>query len=169
MSRAFIGIGSNIDAEENIRKAVHLLHTATRVVGVSTFYLTPPIGGKQAWFHNGVVEVETDMPQLELKRTVLLAIENQLGRQRTSDKNAPREIDLDIILFDDLAESEDSEILLRPFLAIPLCELHPDLVLPRSGRPIREIAGAMMYNEMKGLPEFTEQLRRDLQYEQSQS
>ncbi|HEY3298012.1 MAG TPA: 2-amino-4-hydroxy-6-hydroxymethyldihydropteridine diphosphokinase [Armatimonadota bacterium] len=170
MAKVFIGIGSNIDPEENVRRALSLLRKAVSVHAVSTFYRTRPVGVEGLpEFCNGIVEIETALPPDELKRSVLARIEEDLGRVRTGNKYASRTIDLDIVLYDAFAGSEDPDIARRAFLAIPLCELRPDLVLPSSGASIKEIAESMSKSDMKSLPELTEQLRRELQDEQSQS
>ncbi len=150
MVRAFVAIGSNIDPEENVKKAIRLLTIKTQVIGISTVYLTEPEGRPgQPPFYNLVVEVETQMPPVEFKYRILRTIENDLGRIRTEDKFAPRTIDLDLILYDDLAlQTEDltlpdPEIRSRPFLAFPLGELSTDLTLPGTDLTIRKV--------MKGL------------------
>jgi 7,8-dihydro-6-hydroxymethylpterin-pyrophosphokinase len=56
----------------------------------------------------------------------------------------------------------DPAIADRPFLALPLFELAPGLVLPGSGRPLREIAGAFAQHPMQPLSEYTEQLRKEI-------
>jgi hypothetical protein len=56
----------------------------------------------------------------------------------------------------------DPRIAERPFLALPLRELAPDLVIPGSGRPIREIAAELDGRDMRPLPEYTEALRREV-------
>ena len=166
MPRAFISVGSNIEPERNVRRALRLLARAVRITGVSTFYRTAPLGRpEQEDFYNGVVEVETDIAPAELKRSVLRPVEEQLGRQRSADKYAARTIDLDVLLYDELViDTEgltipDPDIAERAFLAIPLHELAPDLVLPDSGRPIRDIAAAFADHGMAPLAEYTQMLR----------
>jgi dihydroneopterin aldolase/2-amino-4-hydroxy-6-hydroxymethyldihydropteridine diphosphokinase len=169
MARAFISVGSNIDPAENVRRALRLLAGQVRIVGISTFYRTRPLGRpEQPDFYNGVVAVETQASAVELKHSVLRAVEQQLGRRRTEDKYAPRTIDLDVLLYDELvAVAEDltipdPDIPQRPFLAIPLYELAPDLVLPDSGRPIRDIAAVLAEHRMQPLPEYTQSLRESV-------
>ena len=170
MARVFIGVGSNIHPEENVPKAVRLLGRETRIKAISTFYLTEPVGGTgQPLFYNGVVEIETEIPPVKLKHSVLRRIENELGRKRVADKYAARTIDLDMLIYDDLVATTkdlvipDPQISSRAFLAIPLNELAPDLVLPGSGRPIREVAQALAGHTMQPLSEFTKRLRREIE------
>ena len=175
MGHAFISVGSNIGPAQNVRRAVRLLGRQVRIVGVSTFYRTKPLGRpEQPEFYNGVVAVETDIPAGELKHRVLRGIEEQLGRRRTEDKYAPRTIDLDVLLYDELVIDRDDlvipdpEIAHRPFLAIPLEELAPELVLPGSGRPIKGIAAAFADHQMSPLPECTARLRKSVEHGPSQ-
>ena len=137
MARAFVSVGSNIDPADNVKKAVRLLGAQTRILATSTVYLTEPLGRSgQPPYYNCVLEIETGTPPLDLKLTVLRRIEDSLGRLRGSDKFAPRTIDLDLILYDDITIAgevltiPDPDILQRSFLAIALYELAPDLVLP---------------------------------------
>lgn len=174
MPPVFISVGSNIRPAENVRLALQLLNRAVPLESLSTFYATAPLGRPdQPLFYNGVVKGQTELPPGILKFQVLRGIEAQLGRQRTGDKYAPRTIDLDLLLYGDwVEESEglvlpDPEISDRPFLALPLYELAPDLVLPGSGRPLREIAGAFFSLPMQPLLEFTELLRKEILHEQA--
>lgn len=169
MARAFIGIGSNIDPADNVRAAVHALARQTRLVGISMVYLTDALGtAKQPPYYNCVVEIETHVTPAEIKFGILRNIENSLGRRRTEDKYAPRTIDLDLIVYGDLmidAEGirlPDPDILERPFLAIPLFELAPDLILPGFGSRISEIAARFPQDGIKPLEDYARLLRSEL-------
>jgi 2-amino-4-hydroxy-6-hydroxymethyldihydropteridine diphosphokinase len=172
VTEAFISIGSNIRPAENVRQAIHLLARQVRITGISTVYRTPAEGRpEQPAYYNCVVRIETDLPAGELKHRVLRGIERDLGRQRGSDKFAPRTIDLDLILCGQLAIEEgdlrlpDAQILIRPFLAIPLYELAPQLTLPGAGVPIKNIAAALADNSHDGmapLAEYTESVRNEI-------
>lgn len=167
MSIAYIGVGSNIDPEENIMKAVTLLVRHVVITGISTFYRTKPLDRPdQPPFYNGVVRIDTGIGPKDLKNHIIKKIEKDLGRRRSADKSAPRTIDLDILVFDSLVVHDrdlhvpDPDIEKRPFLAIPLCELDQELILPGSDRPIREIAEQFKNHDMEPLTEYTEKLRR---------
>ncbi len=168
MTDVFISVGSNIYPEENVRRAL-FLSRRIRLVALSTFYATAPVGRPdQPPFYNGVVRGRTDLPPDVLKFHVLRDIEARLGRKRGADKYAPRPIDLDVLLYGDrVEESEelvlpDPQIAERPFLALPLYELAPDLVLPGSGRSLREIALTFLPHAMQPLPDYTELLRKEV-------
>lgn len=158
MVRVLVGVGSNIEPERNVREAMRRLGDAARVTGVSTFYRTEPEGRpEQPEFYNGVVEIETDLPPDDLKQSVLRRIEAELGRVRTEDKYAPRTIDLDIEVYD--RQLCDPHVRDRAFLAVPLCELAPSLVL-ESGETICDIAESLPGHGMEPLPEYTRELRK---------
>jgi 2-amino-4-hydroxy-6-hydroxymethyldihydropteridine diphosphokinase len=171
MTRAFVGIGSNIEPMENVRCAIRLLDRQVPVVAISTFYRTEPHGltGSPS-FINGVVEIETEVPARDLKYGLLRPLEKELGRQRTSDPNAPRPIDLDLLVYGDQSiRSEelvlpDPDIAERPFLAIPLSELAPDLIPPGFGRTVRNIANLFDIAKMEPLDSFTDAIRKDILY-----
>ncbi|MHB8059999.1 MAG: 2-amino-4-hydroxy-6-hydroxymethyldihydropteridine diphosphokinase, partial [Gaiellaceae bacterium] len=141
--RAFIAVGSNVEAERNVAAALELLGQRVRVAAISRFYWTPALGAPDSSpdFLNGVVELETELEPRELKRSVLLEVEGELGRERGAEKFAPRTIDLDLVLQGDVVCNEEGlvlpspEILERPFIALPLLELEPELVEPGDDRP----------------------------------
>jgi dihydroneopterin aldolase/2-amino-4-hydroxy-6-hydroxymethyldihydropteridine diphosphokinase len=114
------------------------------------------------------VEIETEAPPAEVKHGILRTIENNLGRKRTEDKYAPRTIDLDLIVYGDLTmdaegiKLPDPEILERPFLAIPLFELAPDMVLAGYGLRIGEIAAKLPLDGMKPLKDYVKLLREEM-------
>jgi len=171
VGRAFVAVGSNIDPSKNSVEAVRLLAREARIIGISEVYLTEPLGlVDQPPFYNFVVEVETDMTPRELKNKVLRTIERILGRKRTGDKNAPRTIDLDLILYDDLRVEEDGlvlpdpEILDRPFLAIPMSELAPGLIIPGTERTTGQIASTLGRDGMTPVTGFAATLRKEIEH-----
>ncbi len=169
MVRAFIGVGSNIDPERNVRESIVLLAAQIRVTGISTVYRTAPEDRpEQPSYYNCVVAVETEANPWALKDQILRPTEETLGRKRSADKYAPRTIDLDLIVYDDLALSTwdlilpDPQILRRPFLAFPLQELAPGLTLPGLGLHIEEVTAALSPEGMERLENYTELLRREI-------
>lgn len=114
MNRCIIGIGSNIDAKENISKSLILLQERANILAVSTMVETIPIGiTNQAMFTNGAVLIETDLSK-ETLRILLKQIEDQCGRDRTAPKFGPRTIDLDIVIWNNEVVDEDYQA--RDFL-----------------------------------------------------
>ena len=132
MATAYIGLGSNLgDRVATLREAVRRLAGLGRLVAVSSLYDTAPVGYlEQPPFLNAVVALETELTPLMLLRE-LLAIERDLGRSRTF-RNAPRTLDLDLLLIDDIM-LESAELTLphprlheRAFVLVPLAEIAPD-------------------------------------------
>lgn len=167
MARVYIGIGSNIDPEHNVREAIRLLREMIEIKAISTFYRTEPIGTSCTQsFYNGVVEAETDVEPRKLKFGILRRIEELLSRVRTQDKYAPRTIDLDIVIYGDKVlhepgiEIPDPDIFTRPFIAAPLFELAQDLVIPGSNTRLADILKDMPVDSMLPLPDFTYTLTR---------
>ncbi len=169
-ARAFIAVGSNISPEENVRAALLALARQEEIVAVSTIYCTKPEGRPdQPDFYNCVVEIKTEKMPEALKYQVLRCIEAGLGRQRISDKFAPRTIDLDLMLYDNLILDTDRlvlpdpEISSRPFLAACLSELAPDLILPGTGLRIADLSARFSIDNMRPLDGYTARVRSDLQ------
>ena len=143
---AYVGVGSNIQPEANIPAALERLMRFVRVTASSIFYRTPALKRSgDPDFLNGVWQIETDLHARVLKFTVLRRIEEELGRARTADRYAPRTIDLDLLVYDDAAINEpglcvpDPDVRSRPFLAAPLLELSPGLVLADTGEPLASV------------------------------
>lgn len=116
-----IGIGSNIDAEKNIHEMLQILAEKVDIVKVSSFIKTKPIGiENQPEFTNGAVKIKTEQKREDL--TVLLkGIEDQMGRDRTAPKFGPRNIDLDIVVWN--GEIVDDDYYTRDFLQKSVAEL----------------------------------------------
>ncbi len=150
LNRVYVALGSNIDAAENLRAAVSRLASDCRLVATSSVYETPPLGtNNQPIFLNAAVLIETELAPTELKAQVLEDIERELGRVRTDDKNAPRTIDLDIVLVNDQVldvghrHVPDPDILRHPHLSVPLADIAPDYRHPETGQTLFEIAQGM--------------------------
>lgn len=92
-----VAYGSNIDPEKNVDLAIHHLKKIFGSLVESTRLRTKAVGMDAPDFINGAIKFQTSLPELEVKKK-LLAIESSLGRKRTLNKNAPRTIDLDIIV-----------------------------------------------------------------------
>jgi 2-amino-4-hydroxy-6-hydroxymethyldihydropteridine diphosphokinase len=147
-NRAYLSLGSNIDHEKNITAALALLAEPGRLLAISTIWETEPVGfTQQPNFLNGAALVETALSAAAFKDRVLRQIEDDLGRVRVAgNKNAPRTIDLDLLLFNeeileiDGQEIPSPEVLARSFVAIPLAEIAPDYIHPLTGETLSEIA-----------------------------
>jgi 2-amino-4-hydroxy-6-hydroxymethyldihydropteridine diphosphokinase len=141
--RAYIGIGSNLgDRHAYFERAIALLDAeeGIRVVATSTFRETDPVGyADQPRFLNGAIAVETELSARQLLER-LLAVERELGRDRTGPRFGPRTIDLDLLLYGDETTDEPGLTVPHPRLAErafalePLLELDPGLALPDGRR-----------------------------------
>jgi 2-amino-4-hydroxy-6-hydroxymethyldihydropteridine diphosphokinase len=150
MSRVVIALGSNIAPEANLREAVQRLAARAHLVAVSPVYETKPVGKTdQPNFLNAAALIETEYGAAELKDEVLAEIEQELGRVRTADRNAPRTIDLDIILYGDQVlefggrHIPDPDLLRYPHVAVPAADVAPAYRHPETGQTLREIADGM--------------------------
>jgi len=125
LNKVVIGVGSNIDPENNIEEAKNAVANHHNLIKVSSFIETEPIGcNNQDNFLNGAFLIETEMDASTLK-SWLKNQENKLGRVESENKNGPRTIDLDIIVWN--GEVVDSEVYEREFLINSINELLPEL------------------------------------------
>ena len=146
-NRAYLSLGSNIKPVENLKAAVEQLAILTDLKAVSSVWETNPVGLlNQPNFLNAAAIVDTELNAAQLKRTILISIEQRLGRVRQADKNAARTIDIDLMLFNQqifrLGQRHipDAEVIERAFVAIPLAEIAPDYYHPETGQTLRQIA-----------------------------
>lgn len=135
MSVAYVALGSNLQRPQvQVTQALAALERLpqTRVTRRSSLYRTAPVGyDDQPDFINAVAEVETSLEPLTLLRA-LLALEDNHGRERPFP-NAPRVLDLDLLLYDDIV-MQTTELTLphprmhqRGFVMLPLAEIAPAL------------------------------------------
>ena len=148
--RVFLGLGSNVgERQKFLNRAAQELKKLrdTKLVWVSSVYETDPVGKTdQAKFLNAALEVETALPPKEL-HSELKSIEQRMGRTK-GERWGPREIDLDILLYDGLVFSDNElrvphpEMEGRKFVLVPLNEIAPDVVHPINGMTVEEMAKA---------------------------
>lgn len=152
---AFIGLGSNLeDPGAQLRRAFADIDSllGTRLLQRSSLYRSAPVGYlDQPDFVNAVAKVTTGLTPQELLQS-LLQIEHAHGRERTF-RNAPRTLDLDVLMYDDLQLHEHGltiphpQMHLRAFVLQPLLEIEPDCIIPGIGRadePARACAGQVL-------------------------
>ena len=138
LHRAYLSLGSNIDAENNLPKAIELLREVGEVVSVSSVWESESVGFDGPNFLNACVLFLTDLQPVELKEKIIRPIETKLGRVRGEEKNAPRPIDIDIVLFD--SQPLNTEFWNYAFVTLPLAELLPDFLHPVSGETLSRFA-----------------------------
>jgi 2-amino-4-hydroxy-6-hydroxymethyldihydropteridine diphosphokinase len=151
MRTAYIGMGGNLaswagEPEATLATAALWIESMGRVVCRSSLYSTEPVGfADQPRFVNAVVELETELEAGDLLER-LLAIEVEFGRDRAEGfANGPRTLDLDILLFGNLKISEPGleiphpRLAERAFVLVPLNEIAPRAVDPRSGKTVAQL------------------------------
>ena len=135
MARIYISIGSNIEAEQHLRRAVAALRAHYGELQLSSVYESEAVGFNGDNFLNMVVGLNTAENVHRVVQT-LRQIEDQHGRVRTGPRFSSRTLDLDLLLYDDLVLKENGlelprgEITQNAFVLWPLAELAPELVHP---------------------------------------
>ena len=145
----YLSLGSNLDDRAaNLRTAVSKLAGLGTVKSVSAYYETEPVGlTSQPWFLNCAVKLETEKMPRQLIAGVL-NIEQEMGRQR-KQKNGPRVIDIDILLFGTSVIDTAGLTVPHPrlherrFVLEPLAEIAPDVRHPIFKRSMRELRDAL--------------------------
>ena len=142
MARAFVGLGANLgDPVAQVTRAIAALAALdrTRVVRASSLYRSAPIGhADQPDFVNAVALLDTELAPRALL-DALIGIERTAGRERTF-ANAPRLLDLDVLLYEDRVVDAPGLVVPHPrmheraFVLVPLVEIAPDAVVPGRGR-----------------------------------
>jgi 2-amino-4-hydroxy-6-hydroxymethyldihydropteridine diphosphokinase len=161
MSTAWLGLGSNVNAEANIRAGIEALREEFENVGLSPVYTSTAVGFDGDDFINLVARVETDLQPIEL-RQFLRDLEDRYDRKRDVPKFSDRSLDIDILLYDDLVllspvlEIPRAEILKFSHVLKPLADIEPDLTHPTELRPMSEIwnTSGMDDSSLSLLPDF---------------
>jgi 2-amino-4-hydroxy-6-hydroxymethyldihydropteridine diphosphokinase len=135
---AYLSLGSNIEAEYNLPKAIEALREYGQVKEISGVWESEAVGADGPNFLNACVLFLTDLRPVELKENIIRPIEAKLGRVRFADKNAPRTIDIDIVLFDE--KPLNTDFWNYAFVAVPLAELIPDFIHPSQHEKLMKIA-----------------------------
>ncbi len=146
--RVFIGLGSNLEnPQQQVEQAMAALDTLpeSRLLQGSSLYASAPVGyADQPDFVNAAALIETALSADALLQA-LLELEQEFGRVRTF-LNAPRTLDLDILLYDDQVIARPSLQVPHPrmheraFVLMPLAEIDPELLIPGKGRLVDWLA-----------------------------
>lgn len=148
---AYLSLGSNLGNRANhLQEAIERLATLGTVIAISSMYETEPVDfTAQPWFLNCTVALQTcrgPEPLLE----GLLTIEREMGRERIPEQSkGPRTIDLDILLFDEIALDTARLTIPHPamhqrrFVLEPLAEIAPQARHPRIERTIQQLLEAL--------------------------
>jgi 2-amino-4-hydroxy-6-hydroxymethyldihydropteridine diphosphokinase len=144
-SSVYIAAGSNLgDRKEHLDYGRDRLAESAAIKTVSSYFETEPVGfGDQPWFLNQVIELATTLTPQEL---LSLCLRIELDRDRARPfPNAPRTLDLDILLYGDLLVNEKDLVIPHPriaerrFVLEPFAEIAPDVVHPVLGESIRSL------------------------------
>ncbi len=152
MTRAFIGLGSNIGREQNIGAALTELRRRYGRLRLSPVYESDPVGFAGDPFYNLVTGLDTAEPP-EAVQDALHAIEARHGRVRGVRRFGPRTLDLDLLLYGDLVRHDGVVDIPRPeigrysFVLRPLADLAPALRHPETGEALRA-----MWERLRPLP-----------------
>jgi 2-amino-4-hydroxy-6-hydroxymethyldihydropteridine diphosphokinase len=129
LHRAYLNLGSNIQPELNLPKAIDLLKGYGEIKGVSHVWESKSVGYDGPNFLNACVLFLTESLPENLKTQTIHPIEAQLGRVRGEDKNMPRTMDIDVIVFDEKPIMK-MDYWDQAFIMVPLAELLPDFIHP---------------------------------------
>jgi len=143
MSIVYLGLGSNQNAEANIRAGIRTLYREFANTAVSPVYRSAAVGFSGEDFLNCVARIDTELSPAALKQW-LTELEDAYGRRRDQPKFSDRTLDIDILLHDDKAGDFDGltlprdEILKYAHVLKPLADLAPDLTHPETGKTFAE-------------------------------
>jgi 2-amino-4-hydroxy-6-hydroxymethyldihydropteridine diphosphokinase len=154
----YLALGTNLgDRRANLRAAVKALPPEVRLLAESPIYETPPWGyAGQPAFLNQVIKAETELGPRALL-AYLKRLETELGRMPTF-RYGPRQIDLDILFYDDVILNEDGLTIPHPrlperaFVLVPLADLAPDLQHPVLGKTVQQLLAEVDRSGIELLP-----------------
>jgi len=143
MPIVYLGLGSNVDPEENLRLGVNELRRRYGDLVISSTYQNAAVGFEGDDFWNLVVGFESDAGPASIHDEIEV-IHGLAGRQRGTDRYSSRPLDIDLLLYGDLVVDEPplrlprSDVLAYSFVLQPLAELAPDFNHPETGRTLAE-------------------------------
>jgi 2-amino-4-hydroxy-6-hydroxymethyldihydropteridine diphosphokinase len=143
MPVAYLGVGSNLNAEDNMRLAFRKLRERFSVQQISAVYRSKALGFEGADFLNAVVCIETELSPHDLC-VQMESLHELAGRRRRSEKFVSRTLDIDLLLYDRLVVDEPpvrlprKDVLQFSFVLRPLAEIAPDYRHPVTERTLSE-------------------------------
>lgn len=144
-TRVFLGLGSNIDAERNVRLGLEALAKRYSLVQQSPWYVSPAVGFAGPEFVNLVVEIVTHDSPVALAEA-LKQLEFDFGRPHNASKYSSRALDIDILMMGDICGSWSTrygtltlprdDIWRYAFVLKPLLDICPDAICPLRKQPL---------------------------------
>jgi 2-amino-4-hydroxy-6-hydroxymethyldihydropteridine diphosphokinase len=144
MGKAFLSLGSNQQPEANLRSAFDALRARFGDIAASAVYRFPAVGFSGPDFLNAGAAIDSDLDPVALN-VWLHALEDAHGRDRSGPRFGDRTLDIDIVFYDDLVLDGPDHLQLprdelkHAFVLMPLAEIAPDFVDPRSGRTLGDL------------------------------
>ncbi len=138
LHRVYLSLGSNIAPETNLPRAITMLGDYGRVEAVSSVWESNAVGSGGPNFLNASALLLTEIEPAHLKDGLARRIEADLGRVRTEDRNAPRPIDVDVMMVD--GEPYNLDRWDAAFVLLPIAELLPDALHPITHERLRDAA-----------------------------
>ena len=141
LHKAYLNLGSNIQPEVNVVRAIQLLGEYGGLQKISNAWESKSVGALGPNYLNVCLLFVSPHTKTQLKEQIIHPIEAQLGRKRTEDKYIPRTIDIDIILFDD--RPDDARVWETAFVIVPLAEIYSEYKNPITGERISNTAARL--------------------------
>lgn len=147
MGKAYLSLGSNLAPENNLRSAFAALRARFGEIVASAVYRFPAVGFEGPDFLNAAAAIDSDLDPFALNDW-LHGLEDAHGRDRSGPRFGNRPLDIDIVLYDDRVLDGPGHLQLprddlrHAFVLMPLAEIAPDLVEPRSGRTLAALWAA---------------------------
>lgn len=144
MGRAYLSLGSNVDAETHLRAAVAALRERFGEVALSEVYAFPAVGFEGGDFLNAAAVIDSDLDPFALNEW-LHSLEDAHGRDRSGPRYGDRTLDIDIVFYDDLVLDGPGHLQLprdeirHAFVLKPLAEIAPEFIEPRSGKTLQTL------------------------------
>ena len=135
---ALIGIGSNVNPEDNLHLALDRLSEEVSIQQLASIWQTPAVGSDGPDYLNSAVLIESFLYLAHLKNHLLSGIEHDLGRFRSDDKSSDRTIDLDILMYDGVCLDDD--LWNQAHVAVPAAEIFPACTNLQTGETLSQAA-----------------------------
>ena len=144
MTQVFLGLGSNLEREKNIKAGLYALKNLFGELIISPIYESESVGFKGRHFYNLVVSLNTELSIAQLSES-LKKIEDENGRVRSGPKYSPRTLDIDVLTYGDFVGIEANvelprdEITKNAFVLLPLSDIAPNELHPALKKSYAEL------------------------------